>query len=72
MFTITVNIYKYNQFKWQEQVLLNVSDKIGNVADVNLHETEQGDYIEIVVEPQPNQEPIWLYMAFPFASVLST
>jgi len=27
---------------------------LGIVADVNLHETEQGDYIEIVVEPQPN------------------
>jgi ATP-dependent DNA helicase RecG len=27
---------------------------MGIVADVNLHETEQGDYIEIVVEPQPN------------------
>ena len=27
---------------------------LGIVAEVNLHETEQGDYIEIVVEPQPN------------------
>lgn len=27
MFTITVNIYKNNQFKWQEQVLLNASTK---------------------------------------------
>lgn len=26
-FTITVNIYKYNQFKLQEQVLLNASTK---------------------------------------------
>lgn len=27
MYTITVNIYKNNQFKWQEQVLLNTSTK---------------------------------------------
>ena len=27
MYTITVNIYKYNQFKWQEQVLLDASTK---------------------------------------------
>jgi ATP-dependent DNA helicase RecG len=24
------------------------------VAGVNLHETEDGDFIEIIVEPQPN------------------
>lgn len=27
MYTITVNIYKYNQFRWQEQVLLDASTK---------------------------------------------
>lgn len=27
MYTITVNVYKNNQFKWQEQVLLNASNK---------------------------------------------
>lgn len=27
MYTITVNIYKYDQFRWQEQVLLNASSK---------------------------------------------
>ena len=27
MYTITVNIYKNNQIKWQEQVLLNASSK---------------------------------------------
>lgn len=27
MYTITVNIYQYDQFKWQEQVLLNASTK---------------------------------------------
>lgn len=27
MYTITINIYKNNQFKWQEQVLLDASTK---------------------------------------------
>lgn len=27
MFTIIVNIYKNNKFKWQEQALLNASSK---------------------------------------------
>lgn len=27
MYTITVNIFKYHQFKWQEQVLLDGSNK---------------------------------------------
>lgn len=27
MYTLTVNIYKNNQFKWQEQVLLDASTK---------------------------------------------
>ena len=27
---------------------------LGIVVDVNLHKTEQGDFIEIIVEPQPN------------------
>ena len=27
MYTITVNIYKYNQFKWHEQVLYKASIK---------------------------------------------
>lgn len=31
-----------------------ITTVLGIVAEVNLHETEQGDYIEIVVEPQPN------------------
>ena len=39
-------------------LLENLPNKIttilGIVADVNLHQTEQGDYIEIIVEPQPN------------------
>ena len=36
---------------------INIYDKIKNIlgiiADVNLHTTENGDYIEIVVQPQP-------------------
>jgi hypothetical protein len=28
MYTIAVNIYKCDQFKWQEQVLLDVSTKV--------------------------------------------
>ncbi|MCL2167921.1 MAG: transcriptional regulator, partial [Lentimicrobiaceae bacterium] len=31
-----------------------ITTVLGIVADVNLHENPQGDYIEIVVEPQPN------------------
>ena len=27
MYTITVNVYKYSQLKWQEQALLNASSK---------------------------------------------
>lgn len=27
MYTLTVNIYMYDQFKWQEQVLLDASTK---------------------------------------------
>ena len=31
-----------------------ITTVLGIVSDVNLHETRQGDFIEIVVEPQPN------------------
>ncbi len=27
MYTITVNVYKYSQLKWQEQILLNALTK---------------------------------------------
>jgi len=41
-----------------EKLLEDLSNKIttilGIICDVNLHETKQGEYIEIVVEPQPN------------------
>jgi ATP-dependent DNA helicase RecG len=41
-----------------KKLLVDLPNKIttflGIVADVNLHETPKGNYIEIVVEPQPN------------------
>ncbi|MDR0395264.1 MAG: putative DNA binding domain-containing protein [Tannerella sp.] len=41
-----------------EKLLKDLPNKIttilGIVADVNLHETEQGNFIEIIVEPHPN------------------
>ncbi|KAA6343439.1 hypothetical protein EZS27_008879 [termite gut metagenome] len=43
-----------NVKKLLEELPNKITTILGIVADVNLHETEQGDYIEIVVEPQPN------------------
>jgi ATP-dependent DNA helicase RecG len=43
-----------NAEKLLEDLPNKITTILGIVADVNLHETEQGDYIEIVVEPQPN------------------
>lgn len=37
-----------------EDIPNKIKDILGIIADVNLHETPQGDYIEIIVEPQPN------------------
>ena len=37
-----------------EEIPNKVRDILGILVDVNLHETEQGDYLEIVVEPYPN------------------
>jgi ATP-dependent DNA helicase RecG len=37
-----------------EELPNKITTILGIVADVNLHETDQGDYIEIVVEPHPN------------------
>jgi ATP-dependent DNA helicase RecG len=37
-----------------EELPNKITTILGIVADVNLHETPQGDYIEIVVESQPN------------------
>ncbi|MDY4850340.1 MAG: ATP-binding protein [Paludibacteraceae bacterium] len=43
-----------NAKKILEDLPNKITTVLGIVAEVNLHETEQGDYIEIVVEPQPN------------------
>jgi ATP-dependent DNA helicase RecG len=43
-----------NSKKLLEDIPNKIKDILGVVADVNLHETEQGDYIEIVVDSQPN------------------
>lgn len=43
-----------NAQKLLEDLPNKITTVLGIVAEVNLHETEQGDYIEIVVEPQPN------------------
>lgn len=42
-----------NVKKLLEDLPNKITTILGIVAAVNLHETEQGDYIEIVVEPQP-------------------
>jgi len=43
-----------NVKKLLEDVPNKITTILGIVADVNLHETNEGDYIEIVVEPQYN------------------
>ena len=43
-----------NAKKLLEDLPNKITTILGIVADVNLHETEQGDYIEIFVEPQLN------------------
>ena len=43
-----------NAKKLLEDLPNKITSILGIVAAVNLHETEQGDYIEIIVEPQPN------------------
>jgi ATP-dependent DNA helicase RecG len=40
--------------KLLEEISNKVRDIFGILVDVNLHETKQGDYLEIVVEPYPN------------------
>lgn len=37
-----------------EEIPNKVRDVLGIMVDVNLHQTEQGDYLEIIVEPYPN------------------
>ncbi len=43
-----------NAKKLLEDLPNKITTVLGIVSDVNLHETSQGDFIEIVVEPQPN------------------
>ena len=43
-----------NAKKLLEDLPNKITTILGIVVDVNLHETEQGDFIEIIVEPQPN------------------
>ena len=43
-----------NSKKLLEDLPNKIITFLGIIADVNLHETKQGDFIEIVVEPQPN------------------
>jgi ATP-dependent DNA helicase RecG len=40
--------------KLMEDLPNKITTILGIVCDVNLHETTEGDFIEIVVEPQPN------------------
>lgn len=40
--------------KLLEEIPNKVRDVLGILVDVNLHETKQGDFLEIVVEPYPN------------------
>ncbi|MDR1553188.1 MAG: putative DNA binding domain-containing protein [Prevotellaceae bacterium] len=43
-----------NAKKLLEDLPNKITTVLGIVVDVNLHETPQGDFLEIVVEPQPN------------------
>jgi len=43
-----------NSKKMLEDLPNKITAILGIVADVNLHQTEQGDFIEIIVEPQSN------------------
>jgi ATP-dependent DNA helicase RecG len=43
-----------NACKLLEELPNKITTIMGIVADVNMHETSQGQYIEIIVEPQPN------------------
>ena len=43
-----------NSKKLLEDLPNKITTILGIVADVNLHETPQGNFIEIIVEPQPN------------------
>ncbi|MFB5945920.1 AlbA family DNA-binding domain-containing protein [Albibacterium profundi] len=40
--------------KLLEEIPNKVRDVLGILVDVNLYETKEGDYLEIIVEPYPN------------------
>lgn len=40
--------------KLLEEIPNKVRDVLGILVDVNLHETKEGDYLEIIIEPYPN------------------
>lgn len=40
--------------KLLEEIPNKVKDVLGVIVDVNLHESKQGDYLEIITEPYPN------------------
>jgi ATP-dependent DNA helicase RecG len=40
--------------KLMEEIPNKVKDTLGIMVDVNLHETDQGNYLEIIVEPYPH------------------
>ncbi|HOG19603.1 MAG TPA: ATP-binding protein [Salinivirgaceae bacterium] len=40
--------------KLLEEIPNKVRDMLGILVDVNLHQTKQGDYLEIIVDPYPN------------------
>ncbi len=49
------NIVGVNEAKrLLEEIPNKVRDVLGIMVDVNLHESKQGDYLEIIVEPYPN------------------
>lgn len=43
-----------NSKKLLEEIPNKVRDVLGILVDVNLHETDQGNFIEIIVDPYPN------------------
>lgn len=43
-----------NAKKLMEDIPNKITSILGIVPAINLHQTDQGDYIEIIVDPQPN------------------
>ena len=42
-----------NSQKLMQDIPNKVKDILGIIVDVNLHETKEGEYIQIAVDPQP-------------------